>query len=81
MTLTIYLAQSLLCVPIFYGFGLAAWTYLGQVNSFLLGLVLWLVQIVLAGVWFKYYRYGPMEWCWRAATYLRRDVPFRLNKN
>lgn len=81
MTLTIYLAQSLLCVPIFYGFGLAAWTYLGQVNSFLLGLVLWLVQIVLAGVWFKYYRYGPMEWFWRAATYLRRDVPFRLKKN
>ncbi|HMW49618.1 MAG TPA: DUF418 domain-containing protein [Cellvibrionaceae bacterium] len=38
MTLSIYLAQSLVCVPIFYGFGLAAWAFLGQVNSFLLGL-------------------------------------------
>lgn len=78
MTLTIYLAQSLICVPIFYGFGLAAWASLGQVNSFLLGLVLWLVQIVLASLWFKHYRYGPMEWLWRACTYMRRDIPFRL---
>lgn len=78
MTLTIYLAQSLICVPIFYGFGLAAWTSLGQVNSFLLGVVLWLIQIVLASLWFKHYRYGPMEWLWRACTYMRRDIPFRL---
>lgn len=78
MTLSIYLGQSLICVPIFYGFGLAAWMYLGQVNSFLLGMVLWLGQIILASLWFKHYRYGPMEWLWRACTYMRRDIPFRL---
>jgi uncharacterized protein len=77
MTLSIYLAQSVLCVPIFYGFGLAAWMYLGQVNSFLLGVFLWLVQIMAAVWWFKHYRYGPVEWLWRACTYTRWDIPFK----
>ncbi|HEY6530190.1 MAG TPA: DUF418 domain-containing protein [Cellvibrionaceae bacterium] len=77
MTLSIYLAQSILCVPIFYGFGLAAWMYLGQVNSFLLGVFLWIAQILAARWWFKHYRYGPVEWLWRACTYTRSDIPFK----
>jgi uncharacterized protein len=78
MTLTVYVSQSLICVPIFYGFGLNAWTYLGQVNSFLLGVVLWILQILLAIWWFKHFRYGPLEWLWRAATYTTWKVPFKL---
>ncbi len=81
MTLTIYLGQSLLCVPIFYGFGLGAWTYLGQVNSFLLGVFLWLAQILAAAWWFKHFRYGPMEWLWRASTYTRWDIPFKYQSS
>ncbi len=78
MTLSIYVGQSLLCVPIFYGFGLGGWAYLGQVNSFLLGASLWMVQIAAAAWWFRHYRYGPLEWLWRAATYMRLDIPFAL---
>jgi uncharacterized protein len=78
MTLTVYVSQSLICVPIFYGFGLNAWTYLGQVNSFLLGVVLWILQILFAIYWFKHFRYGPLEWLWRAGTYLNWKVPFRI---
>lgn len=78
MTLTVYVFQSLIFVPIFYGFGLNAWTYLGQVNSFLLGIVFWMAQIILAIWWFKYYRYGPLEWLWRAGTYTTWKVPFKL---
>lgn len=78
MTLSIYVGQSLVCVPIFYGFGLGAFALLGQVNSFLLGVFLWGLQIAAAIWWFKHFRYGPLEWVWRAATYMRRDIPFKL---
>jgi len=77
MTLSIYVSQSLICVPIFYGFGLHAWSYLGQVNSFLLGVALWIIQIIMAYLWFKYFRYGPLEWLWRAATHTTAKIPFR----
>jgi uncharacterized protein len=78
MTLSIYVGQSLVCVPIFYGFGLGGWAYLGQVNSFLIAVLLWLVQIAAAAWWFNHYRYGPLEWLWRAGTFTRLDIPFKL---
>ncbi len=77
MTLSIYISQSIIGVFIFYGCGLNAWTYLGQMNSFLLGVVLWVLQIVFAIWWFKHFRYGPLEWLWRAATYTSFSIPFK----
>jgi uncharacterized protein len=49
------------------------------VNSFLLGVFLWIVQIMAARWWFKHYLYGPVEWLWRAGTYTRLDIPFKRN--
>lgn len=77
MTLSIYISQSLIGVFIFYGCGLNAWTYLGQMNSFLIGVVLWMLQIVFAIWWFKHFRYGPLEWLWRSATYTSFNIPFK----
>ena len=77
MSLTIYIFQSLVFVPIFYGYGLNAFTYLGQAWSFFLGVILFMVQIWLAKLWFKNYYYGPLEWIWRSATYLRSDIKFK----
>lgn len=77
MTLSIYVSQSCIGTFIFYGFGLNAWTYLGQMNSFLLGVALWILQIMFAIWWFKHFRYGPLEWLWRGATYTNFNVPFK----
>lgn len=77
MSLTIYISQSILLVPFFYGFGIGAYAFIGQPVSLMLGLALWCVQIWLAHVWFRHYQYGPAEWLWRAATWLRTDIPFR----
>nr|AQQ74459.1 hypothetical protein [uncultured bacterium] len=77
MTLSIYISQSIIGVFIFYGCGLNGWTYLGQMNSFLLGVFLWVLQIVFAIWWFKYFRFGPLEWLWRAATYTSFNIPFK----
>lgn len=77
MSLTLYIGQSLVFVPFFYGFGAAAYSYIGQVYSLLLGILAWLIILILARFWFAHFRMGPLEWCWRAATYLRTDVPFK----
>jgi uncharacterized protein len=77
MTLTIYVMQSVFLVPVFYGFGLGAYATLGQGGSAALGIVLWLLQVWLAGHWFKHYYYGPLEWAWRSATFVSTDIPFK----
>lgn len=71
MALTNYLAQSILCAVIFYGFGLALY---GRVTGFeLYGIVLliWAVELAWSLAWLARFRIGPFEWVWRALTYRR----------
>jgi uncharacterized protein len=77
MSLTVYVTQSLYGVPLFYGFGLGLYQGFGQVNALMLGLALWVMQMLIAHAWMKRYYYGPFEWAWRAATYMSTDVPWR----
>ncbi|WP_299004095.1 DUF418 domain-containing protein [uncultured Caulobacter sp.] len=76
MTLTFYVLQSLIWVPIFYGFGLGAWKWLPQATALWLGVGFLVVQGIVATLWFKRFYYGPLEWVWRAATYQTTKVPF-----
>jgi uncharacterized protein len=67
MALTNYLTQSLICKIIFaqtHSWGGVPLTYL-----VLLGILIFLVQIVWSHLWFRYFNYGPMEWLWRKLTY------------
>jgi uncharacterized protein len=77
MTLTFYIGQSLLFVPVFYGFGLGLYAGIGQARALLLGLAAFAVQLGLARWWMRHYRYGPLEWTWRALTYTTMRIPFR----
>lgn len=77
ITLTLYIGQSLLFVPVYYGFGLGWHDDLSQVQALLLGLFAFAVQLVIAAWWVKHFRYGPLEWLWRAATYTTTAIPFR----
>lgn len=76
MTLTFYVTQSLIWVPVFYGFGLGAWKTLPQATALWLGVGYLVVQAVIAQLWFQRFAYGPLEWLWRAATYRTWSVPF-----
>jgi uncharacterized protein len=78
MALTNYLVQSVLGVSIFYGYGFAWYgrmptlvVYLALVPSILL------MQALLSAWWLRRFRYGPMEWLWRRATY-GRALPLRI---
>lgn len=77
MSLTSYMAQGFLGVFVFYGFGLGMYDYLGSFLSLVAGALILVVLSVFAHIWFRYYRYGPLEWIWRALTYRTWDVPMR----
>lgn len=77
MSLTVYIFQSLVFVPFYYGFGLAAYSYIGQAGAFFLGIFFWVIQLIIADYWNKHYYYGPLEWSWRAATYRSINIPFK----
>ncbi len=69
MALTNYLMHSVICAVIFTGLGFGL---VGQFDRFeLYGIVIliWLIQLVLSPIWLKHYRFGPVEWLWRALTY------------
>jgi uncharacterized protein len=78
MSLTLYLSQSLLLVPFFYPFGAGAHAWISQGASVTLGLGVFVAQMLFAHWWFARYRYGPVEWLWRAATQLDLRLPNRV---
>jgi uncharacterized protein len=80
MSLTLYVFQSIVFIPFFYGFGLGAYSYIGQAYSFVTGVVFWVVQIFFAHYWFRRYYYGPLEWMWRSATNLKKDIKFKRSQ-
>ena len=78
MALTNYLTQSVICVLIFYGYGLG---YFGQVSigmGICLTLAIWLLQVFWSNWWMARFNYGPLEWLWRGFTY--RQKPPMQNK-
>lgn len=77
MTLTLYVGQSVVGVALFYGWGLGLWDKVTNGQAVLWGLVAFAAQLVLAAWWFRHFRYGPLEWLWRAGTRTTLDVPFR----
>jgi len=77
LTLTLYVAQSIVFVPLFYSFGMGLHDDLDSEARLWLGLGGIAVQMAFATLWLRYFAYGPLEWAWRALTYLRADIPFR----
>ncbi|MFT4074840.1 MAG: DUF418 domain-containing protein [Asticcacaulis sp.] len=76
MTLTLYVGQSLIFVPVFYSFGLNQQATMLQSTAILIAIPAFIAQVAFAHLWFRYFLYGPLEWLWRAATYLTVKVPF-----
>ncbi|MEO8223461.1 MAG: DUF418 domain-containing protein [Gammaproteobacteria bacterium] len=74
LALTNYLAQSILCALIFYGFGLGLY---GRVTGYqLYGVValIWALEIAWSSWWLRRFQIGPFEWVWRSLTYGRRQA-------
>ena len=70
MALTNYLAQSVVSTLVFYGYGLGYFEQLPRAGQVLYVCVFFVVQVLLSHAWLARFRFGPMEWLWRAVTYL-----------
>ena len=69
MALTNYLMQTVLQSALFYGWGLGLMGQLGLVFVFPISAALFALQIAYSRWWLTRYRFGPVEWLWRSATY------------
>jgi uncharacterized protein len=79
MTLTLYISQSVIGAALFYGYGLGLGDRIGNGAALAGGVVAFALQALFAHWWFTRYRYGPLEWIWRAATLRSSAVPMRLS--
>ncbi len=71
MALTNYISQSLIGIVLFYGIGFGLGTSFGLVYIELIALAVFVFQIICSSLWFRLFRFGPLEWLWRIFTYGR----------
>jgi uncharacterized protein len=71
LALTNYLMHSLICTYIFYGWGLGLFHQLDRTDQWKIVLSIYAFQLLFSPLWLRYFRFGPIEWLWRSATYAR----------
>ncbi len=76
MALTNYLTQTLILITLFYGFGFGLFYKVSLAQGVLITIALYLIQVIWSNLWFKKFKYGPLEWLWRGLTY-KKFEPLR----
>lgn len=74
IALTNYLAQSAIGLLIFTGIGLGAAGRLSPLETMMLALLVFALQLWASAMWLRRYRYGPAEWVLRWVTNARRPA-------
>ncbi len=70
MALSNYFFQSIIGTFILFGWGMG---YLGELRNmytFGIAIAIIIIQMWISSWWLKKFRYGPLEWLWRSATFL-----------
>jgi uncharacterized protein len=73
MAFTNYLAQTVICCFIFYGYGLGFFGHLQRWEQLMVVLGIWVIQLIWSPLWLRFFRYGPMEWAWRSLVLWTRQ--------
>ena len=72
-----YISQSVLCVPLFYGSGFGAYAWIGQRGALLLGVVFWIMLVAAAHAWMRRFHDGrPAQY---RCTSLRSSATCRID--
>lgn len=71
MALTNYFFQSIVGTFFLFGWGLGYLGELRNVYTFVLAILVIAGQMMVSSWWLKKFQYGPLEWLWRSATFLR----------
>ena len=77
MSLSNYVFQAIAGVVLFYGFGFGLFKYLGSAWSLIAGIGFFIIQVAISSYWLKRYYYGPLEWLWRALTFMDFNLKFK----
>jgi uncharacterized protein len=72
MPLTVYLSQSVIATFLFYGWGLGLSGSVGSAGCLGISTAIFALQIAACHLWLRRYRFGPVEWLWRALAYGHR---------
>lgn len=70
MAFTNYLAQTLICTTLFYGYGFALYGQIDRAGLWVVWACIVALQLIWSRYWLRAFRMGPLEWLWRCATYL-----------
>ena len=73
MALSNYISNSIINALVFYAPGLRM---MGQLQRYQLDdvvLGMWILILMWSSIWLRYFRFGPLEWCWRSLTYWQRQ--------
>lgn len=77
MALSNYLAQTLICTALFYGFGFGLFGALARHQLYYVVAAIWIAQLIWSPIWLANFRFGPFEWLWRSLTYWKPQ-PMRI---
>lgn len=69
MALTNYIGASVISTLFFFGYGLGYWGQLSRPGQMAFVAVVFALQVAFSWLWLRHFRYGPLEWAWRALTY------------
>lgn len=71
LSLTTYIMQSVICIFIFYGVGFNFYGKLPVLTIYIIGIVIYCVQLILSYLYLMKFKQGPLEKLWRKVTYLK----------
>lgn len=77
MSLTSYVSQTLFGVVFYYGFALGMYKFFGITYSLVFAIVVFIIQIYFSKKWMDNFRFGPLEWLWRALTFMDFKIKFK----
>lgn len=69
MALTNYLGASVIGTLFFSGYGLGYYGQVSRGGQVVFVAAVFALQLAFSYLWLSKFRYGPMEWLWRAITY------------
>ncbi|MCJ0942606.1 DUF418 domain-containing protein [Mammaliicoccus sciuri] len=71
LSLTTYIMQSVTCIFIFYGVGFNFYGKLPVLTIYIIGIVIYFVQLIVSYLYLMKFKQGPLEKLWRKVTYLK----------
>lgn len=79
MAFTNYLMQSLMCGLFFFGVGFGMMGKLQRYEIYFVVAAVWAIEIIWSHLWLRFFRFGPLEWCWRSLTYWKKQPMRKAN--